>query len=94
MKSACVVDDRVVADAPRGQFARRERRIRGRVAWLSDGYGFIEDVEGSQYYFDRNCFEGPGYEALHTGLEVEFLPRLAAEGPQAWQVVVAPHLVI
>jgi len=39
---------------------------------MTDGYGFIEDANGDQHYFDRNSVDAPRYEDLHLGVSVAF----------------------
>jgi CBS domain-containing protein len=51
--------------------------VKGRVAWMTDGYGFIEDANGGQHYFDRNSVDDPRYEDLHVGMPVEFRAHYA-----------------
>lgn len=69
-----------------GRTTRSLPRRCGKVAWITDGYGFIEDANGHQYYFDRNCMDDPRYEDLHLGMRVEFQPECAGVTAQARHV--------
>jgi cold shock CspA family protein len=62
---------------------------KGRVAWMTDGYGFIEVANGDQYYFDRNSVDDPHYEELHVGMRVEFQVHCAGGRRQALRVTAA-----
>jgi len=71
----------------RGDIKHHEPLLRGRVARLfGDGYGFIEDVQGNEYYFDRTCVAHPGFDKLAVGNAVDFLGEAAAQGLQAKRV--------
>ncbi len=71
----------------RGQTKQHELLRRGRVARLfTDGYGFIEDAEGNEYYFDRASVAHPRFDELAVGSAVEFLGETAAQGLQAKRV--------
>ena len=73
----------------RGDTKRHEPLLRGRVVRLfDDGHGFIEDAQGSQYYFDEPSVAATG-EKLAVGTAVEFLAEAAAQGLQAKRVTVA-----
>jgi cold shock CspA family protein len=71
---------RVTRSTPRGS---------GKVVWITDGYGFIEDANGDQYYFDRNCMDDPRYEDIHFGMRVEFQVECAGGTRQARHVTAA-----
>jgi ribosome-associated translation inhibitor RaiA/cold shock CspA family protein len=75
----------------RGQVKQHEPLTYGRVARLFETYGFIEDADGNEYYFDRACVEPPGFDALALGEAVEFLAQMAAEGRQAKRVSAVRH---
>ena len=61
----------------------------GRVAWMTDGYGFIEDANGDQHYFDRNSVDDPRYEDLHLGVPVAFRTLRTAGTSRALHVIAA-----
>jgi ribosomal subunit interface protein len=70
----------------RGETKWHEPLLNGRVVRLfDDGHGFIEDGDGSQYYFDEASVASPG-EKLVVGAAVEFLGEAAAQGLQAKRV--------
>lgn len=74
----------------RGQTKQHESLLHGRVARLfTDGYGFIEDTDGNEYYFDRACVAHPRFDELVVGGSVEFLGESAAQGLQAKRVTAA-----
>jgi ribosomal subunit interface protein len=74
----------------RGQTKHHESLLHGRVARLfTDGYGFIEDTDGNEYYFDRTSVAHPGFDQLAVGETVDFLGESAAEGLQAKRVTAA-----
>lgn len=78
----------------RGQTKLHEPLVHGRVVRLfEEGYGFIEDADGNEYYFDRASVVHPSFEKLDIGAPVEFLAELAAQGRQAKRVSVPKHQV-
>jgi len=71
----------------RGQTKQHTLPVRGHVVRLfEDGHGFIEDDDGSQYYFDRANVVHPDFDKLEVGAAVEFLAETAAQGLQAKRV--------
>jgi cold shock CspA family protein/ribosome-associated translation inhibitor RaiA len=50
------------------------------------GYGFIEDTEGREIYFDRNSVLNGAFEQLDVGSEVHFSEEAGDQGPQATTV--------
>lgn len=52
-----------------------------------EGYGFIEDVLGDQYYFSITNASYPTFEKLMVGDAVEFVPESMSGGLQAHHVV-------
>ena len=71
----------------RGQTKPHAPLVRGHVVRLfDDGHGFIEDSDGSQYYFDRAGVVHPDFDQLRVGASVEFLPETASQGLQAKRV--------
>lgn len=78
----------------RGETKLHEPSVQGRIARLfADGYGFIEDAEGNEYYFDRVSVAHPSFEKLEVGTTVQFLAEVAAEGRQAKRVSAAKQPV-
>jgi len=49
----------------------------------NEGYGFIRDFEGNEYYFHRNSVLDEGFERLEPGMVVRFSPETGEKGPQA-----------
>lgn len=47
------------------------------------GYGFIRDYEGTEYYFHRNSVLDEGFELLEPGATVRFAAEQGEKGPQA-----------
>jgi len=71
----------------RGETKQHELPLHGRVARLfTDGYGFIEGTDGTEYYFDRASVTHPEFDGLAVGDRVDFLGEAAAEGLQAKRV--------
>lgn len=74
----------------RGETKLHEPALHGRVVRMfADGYGFIEDAEGNEYYFDRASVAHPSFDRLEVGTSVQFLGEVAAEGRQAKRVSAA-----
>ncbi len=73
----------------RGDVKTHEVPLQGTVARLfpHDGYGFI-DVGGDEYYFHRENVVQSGYDQLHVGDSVSFLPDETGDSPQAHRVSV------
>jgi len=70
----------------RGDTKRHEPLLHGRIVRLfGDGHGFIEDVEGNEYYFDDAGVVRPG-GWLAVGAAVKFLGEAAGQGLQAKRV--------
>lgn len=70
-----------------GEVKTHAMPLRGRVVRLSgDGFGFIEDGDGREYYFARENVAGPEFDALAVGDEVQFLEAAGGDGPQAKRV--------
>lgn len=63
--------------------------MHGRVARIreEEGYGFIEGVDGNEYYFSMTNVKHPGFERLMIGDEVEYIPQPVSEGWQACHVI-------
>src|SRR3989338_7995123 len=60
----------------------------GRVARLfnGDGFGFIEDVNGEEFYFNATHVLHPTFNKLTVGMPVHFVEGMGADGPQAHRV--------
>jgi cold shock CspA family protein len=59
---------------------------------LSDeGYGFIEGVDGTEYYFSVTNVHYPRFDQLTIGDAVEYIPEPVNDGWQAQHVVKEKH---
>jgi CspA family cold shock protein len=56
--------------------------------YFRKGFGFIEGVQGSEYFFHYSDFTG-SKDSLRPGLAVDFKPQQGDKGPCAVAVVVA-----
>lgn len=61
--------------------------LHGYIARLNDDYGFIEGMDGNEYYFSVTNVKHPGFEGLMIGDAVEYIPEVVNEGWQACHVV-------
>jgi ribosomal subunit interface protein len=63
--------------------------MHGRIARMreDEGYGFIEGMDGNEYYFSVTNVKYPGYERLMIGDSVEYIPEPVNDGWQACHVV-------
>ncbi|NMG14168.1 HPF/RaiA family ribosome-associated protein [Aromatoleum bremense] len=77
----------------RGDVKAHEPESRGRIVRLfgDEGYGFIEDMGGTELYFHRYNVVHPDFEALEVGDDVVFLEETAGDGLQANRVRVHSH---
>lgn len=51
------------------------------------GYGFIEGVDGNEYYFNETNLSYPHATHLEVGDMVEFIPQVFSEGRQASHIL-------
>lgn len=72
----------------RGDVKTHETEVAGRIVRLfpEEGYGFIENAEGTAFYFHRYSVIHPDFDALKVGDAVTFLEESAGEGLQANRV--------
>lgn len=56
-----------------------------------EGYGFIEDSNGNQYYFSMNNVSYPTFDKLMIGDAVEYMSEYLSEGQHAHHVVLERH---
>lgn len=54
--------------------------------FLSEGYGFIQGADGSEYYFSPTNMSSPSFEQLQLGDIVQFIGVPQSEGMQAHHV--------
>jgi len=81
------------ARVQRGDVKVHELPKRGKVARLfpEEGYGFIQGVDGTEYYFSRENVAEPLFDRLEAGTAVQFIEDVAGEGPQAKRVSLGKH---
>jgi len=75
-----------------GEVKTHPQLLHGRVVRLNpEGFGFLEDAEGREFYFARDNVADPGFDQLETGTEVQFLEAGGGEGLQARRVTAGKH---
>lgn len=57
----------------------------------AEGYGFIEGVDGNEYYFSITNVSYPSFERLSIGDAVEYIAQQVNDGRQAHRVVKERH---
>lgn len=69
----------------RGEVKTHELMMRGLVKRLMDGegYGFLQGMDGNEYYFSAANVHYPTYDELQIGDSVEFFGIIANDGYQA-----------
>lgn len=74
----------------RGDIKTHEPEMRGEVVRLfaDEGYGFIADTAGTEFYFHRFNVTHPEFDQLAIGDKVSFLGEGGNEGPQANRVCI------
>lgn len=79
----------------RGDEKRHPVPLHGEVARFdAEGrFGYIRTPDGTEYWFGPDNLAGQPFEHLTLGTAVQFIPELAAEGPQAKRVSVGKHRV-
>lgn len=62
--------------------------LSGKIARLfnGDGFGFIENEQGAEFYFNASHVLEPSFEKLAIGMPVHFVEHSGGEGPQARRV--------
>ncbi len=69
--------------------AQSEQRVRGVIAYLKDGYGFISpDGGGEDIYFYHTELLNADYPSLRVDMKVEFEPGRNDRGPCALDILV------
>lgn len=56
-----------------------------------EGFGFIEGVDGNEYYFSITNVSYPNFTQLTIGDAVEFIPEHLSDGRQAHKVIRERH---
>jgi ribosomal subunit interface protein len=59
--------------------------------FLEDGYGFIQGVDGNEFYFSTTNVAYPNFLQLEIGDLVEYIPVHASDGIQAHRVKKEGH---
>lgn len=77
----------------RGSVKTHTDVMHGHVARIrsDEGYGFIDGVDGNEYYFSITNVHYPNFEQLTIGDAVEYIPETVSEGRQAQHVVKERH---
>jgi len=72
----------------KGQVKSHEDVMRGHISRIihNEGYGFIEGIDGSEYYFSVTNVSHPKFQQLSIGDAVEFTSQTMSEGLQAHHV--------
>lgn len=67
--------------------------IHGHIArlFMKEGYGFIEGIDGNEYYYSMTNVHYPRFDQLIVGDAVEFIPEPLNEGWQAQHVIRERH---
>src|SRR3990167_1325302 len=71
-----------------GEVKAHPDRIHGQVVRIFSDYGFIEDGNGEEYYFNEFNVVHPRFEKLAVGDQVLFIVAMGGDGPQAHRVSV------
>jgi ribosomal subunit interface protein len=71
-----------------GQIKLHDIVMRGHIARIihQEGYGFIEGIDGNEYYFSMTNVTHPSFEQLSIGDAVEYIPQTVNDGRQANRV--------
>jgi len=79
----------------RGQEKLHPTPLHGEVVRFDEAgrCGFIRTPDGNEYYFAPDNVAGVPFEHLQVGMQVQFIPELAAQGRQAKRVSVGKHRV-
>lgn len=76
-----------------GRVKTHEDVLHGHVARLisKEGYGFIDGVDGNEYYFSMTNVSYPNFAQLMIGDAVEYVAAQMSDGRQAHHVVKERH---
>lgn len=76
-----------------GRVKAHEDVMHGYVTRLISGqdYGFIEGVDGNEYYFSITNVHYPNFNQLCVGDAVEYIPQSVSDGWQAHHVIRERH---
>jgi ribosomal subunit interface protein len=72
----------------RGDMNHHQSLLSGKIARLfhDDGFGFIEGLNGTEYYFNAHHVSDPAFNHLIVGMDVHFIEGEGTDGPQAHRV--------
>lgn len=72
----------------RGHVKNHPTLMQGKIVRLfnHDGFGFIENTDGGEYYFNRSNVVSPNFDRLKVGLDVHFIEVVGDDGLQAHRV--------
>lgn len=67
---------------------REDRRLTGKVIRLNKGFGFIEGIDGRDYFFHWSELDkfSKQFRNLNVGEEVNFQPGSTDDGPRAFNI--------
>lgn len=82
------------ARVQRGDSKTHEPEHLGRIkrTFPEKGYGFIEALDGREYYFSRDNLVDGDLGDLEPGTQVRFLEQAGGEGLQARRVSIGKHM--
>lgn len=71
-----------------GQTKSQQELASGKIVRLfnGDGFGFIEGMDGTEFYFNANHVSHPAFNKLSVGMPVHFIKEMGHDGPQAHRV--------
>lgn len=72
----------------RGDVKAHEEVQHGKIVRLFEDYGFIEDINGTEYYFHDTHLANNNFQELIVGAEVHFIEDIAGDTLQAHHVIV------
>jgi len=77
----------------RGEVKNHIPMTHGHVARIfeDEGYGFLESLDGREFYFNSTNIAYPDFSQLEVGMAVQFLEAIADEGLQANRVTAGKH---
>ena len=67
---------------------REDRRMNGKVIRLNKGFGFIEGIDGRDYFFNWTELDkfSKQFRNLSVGEQVNFQPGSTDDGPRAFAI--------
>lgn len=76
-----------------GRVKTHDDLIHGHIARIlpQEGYGFINGIDGNEYYFSVTNVAFPNFDQLTVGDAVEFIAQSYSEGRQAHHIVKERH---